>query len=52
MEKTFANFEVLWLFAKDFSMKILFSTSLRKFSPTKFSHYTVYSSVKSPERIA
>ena len=28
-----------------FSMKILFSTNLRKFSPAKVSHYTVYLSL-------
>ena len=39
--KTYANFEVLWLFAKVFSTKIVFFINLRKFSPSKVSRYTV-----------
>ena len=61
-EKTFANFEILWLFVKAystncgacvpsfhgtseqfFSAKILFSTNLWKFSPTKVSRCTAVS---------
>ena len=34
---TFANFEVLWLFAKVFSAKVVFFINLRKFSPSKVS---------------
>ena len=38
-EKTFANLEVLWLFTKVFSAKIIFSTDSQKVSPVKvFSH--------------
>ena len=40
-EKTFVNFKVLWLFAKVFSAKILFSTNSRKFSTEKVSHYMI-----------
>ena len=56
-EKTFANFKVLWLFAKVFfvkfggvasisstsehSMKIVFSTNLQKFSPSNVFRYKV-----------
>ena len=39
--KTFVNFEVLWLFAKVFSTKIVFLINLRKFSPSKVSCYMV-----------
>ena len=55
-ENTFANFEVLWLFAKVFyakfgdvasfgakvfSVKIVFTINSRKFSSSKVSRYTV-----------
>ena len=48
-EKTFANFMVLWLFAKFFSTKsggvasfgMAQASNPRKFSPSKVSRYTV-----------
>ena len=35
-EKTFVNFEVLWLFTKVFFTKIIFSINFWKFLPQKF----------------
>ena len=40
-EKTFANFAVLWLFAKVFTMKIVFPSIAKVFSLKSF-YYMVY----------
>ena len=38
-KKSFANFTVLWLFTKVFSMKIVFFTNWQNFTPLKVSRY-------------